>query len=690
VNKGFDNFLYSVKIVVQIFITGLIILMASRLILLFAFGDFNDLNNYRLDVLKAFLMGLRFDVKVMTFGLLPLALLSIGQLFNSSKLTKNSIYFRISLNYGYILILFITLVSIIDFYFFRFFKSRISILFFGILDDDTGSVLKSLWTDLPVITVALGFITYSILIYFLLRKVLNIEWKIINIPNFWLSIGFVVLFVALYFLGLRGTLRMVPLDMRYSTISNNSFINALTPNGVFSLKTAFTEKLDSKINTNIPEMLDRFGFKEPEEAITNYLGRNDIDSVKLSRNLLSTTPTNSFLASNPPNIVFILMESMNGYYLDLNNRETNLLGKLEEQLNDCYIFRNFLTSGSLTIFSLERILLGTPLSPLSQSVYQNRSISSSIAKPFKDHSYSTSFITGGELGWRNLDKFIYHQYFDNVEGEATLKKLYPDASTCEWGVNDEYLFDRILQLLKHSEGKSQFIFGFTISNHTPYATPKSYKQFPLKINDEVQSRLMVSPEIAYKNLLAYQYSNNCLGQFIESIKNSPLGNNTIIVATGDHTNHMLFKFTDKDLLKDYSVPLILYIPEKYRPIHKVNTNKFGSHNDIFPTIFNLALSNATYFNTGFNLLSEDDYDNFGIYNNTVVFNDYGCVDFQMTPLFYKWESDSVKLLAPVYSAEDSHLDNLLLKARSYLASMNYFIMSELKNTKMESNIQPKR
>jgi phosphoglycerol transferase MdoB-like AlkP superfamily enzyme len=196
---------------------------------------------------------------------------------------------------------------------------------------------------------------------------------------------------------------------------------------------------------------------------------------------------------------------------------------------------------------------------------------------------------------------------------------------------------------------------------------------------------MVSPEIAYKNLLAYQYSNNCLGQFIENIKNSPLGNNTIIVATGDHTNHMLFRFTDKNLLKDYSVPLILFIPERYRPNHKVNTNKFGSHKDIFPTIFNLALSDATFFNTGSNLLSEDYLNNFGIYNNSIAFNDCGCVDFQRTPAFYKWESDSVKILTPVDSSVDSHLDNLLLKARSYLASMNYFIMSELKNTKMEND-----
>ena len=149
-NDSFNNFLTSVKILLRIFILGLIILLISRLILLFAFGDLNDLKSYLSDVLNAFIMGFRFDVKVLTFGLLPLALLSIARLINKSNLIRYTIYYNVSLYYGFILILFITLISIIDFNFYKFFNTRISVLFFGIIEDDTQAVLKSIWNDSPV------------------------------------------------------------------------------------------------------------------------------------------------------------------------------------------------------------------------------------------------------------------------------------------------------------------------------------------------------------------------------------------------------------------------------------------------------------------------------------------------------------------------------------------------------------
>jgi len=678
----YRNFLSSLRILFRIFVVGVIILFLSRVVFLSVYGNFADLQNYWSDLLYSFAIGFTFDAKVLTFGLLPLALLCLTQLLNRGTSIKYGFYYKASLLYGSFLLVLFTLISIIDFYFFKFFNTRISVLFFGIVEDDTKAVLKSVWTDFPVVLIALSLIIFSVLLYFLLKRFFKAEVKWVYVQSTWLKVLFVFFFLGIYFLGLRGTISMKPLDVRHATISKNTFINTLTLNGIFSLRTAYSDKMDSRINTDIPQMLKRYGFNTPEEAITNYLGRPVADSISLSQNLLSTTPQDSLLTSNPPNVVFVLMESMNGFYFDLDSPEMNLMGKLKEQLPDCYVFRNFLSISKGTIYSLEGLLAGSPMSPISQSVYQDRSLSSSVAKPFKEHGYSTAFITGGEMGWRSLDKFIYHQYFDNVEGKETIKKLYPKASTCEWGVHDEYMFKRIFQLLSNANGKPQFVVGFTISNHTPYIIPESYKQYPLTLTDEIKTRLKSSPEIAHKNLLVYQYANNCLGQFIEDIKKSPLGENTIVVATGDHTNNQLLEFTDKDLLRKYSIPLILYVPPKYRPSHGVNTNRFGSHKDVFPTIFNLSLSNATYLNTGCNLLSADKCNNFGLYCFYLAMDSTGCVDFQSKPLFYRWESNSSKTLMPINGIQESRLDSLLLKARAYIASMNYYIMSELKSKKI--------
>lgn len=681
-NNGFKNFLSSVKFLIRLFLIGILIFFVSRIVFLLVYGDLNQLSNSISDTLFAFVNGLRYDLKVLAFGFFPLALLSLLQLINNRKSLAYGFYYKTSLYYGLLVLSVYTLIAVIDFNFYKFFNTRISVLFFGIVEDDTAAVFKSIWTDYPVVLIFISLFVWVVLLFILIKWLFKREVKWVYIQSPILKTLCVILFLGIYFLGLRGSIGMVPLDIRHSTISKNTFINTLTLNGVFALKNAYTDKKNSRIDTDIPKMLKTYHFKSPEEAISTYLGKSTVDSISLSENLLSTTPKDSFLTSNPPNVVFILMESMNSYYFDFNSKEMNVLGKLEDVLPDCYLFRNFLSAGNLTIFSLEGILAGTPLAPISQSVYQNRSLSSSVAKPFKDNGYETSFITGGDMGWRSLDKFIYHQYFDNVEGKSTLKKLYPNAYSCEWGVHDEYTFDRILQILNSTDGKPKFVVGFTISNHSPYEPPKSYKPYPLSLSQDIISRLKANPDIAYKNFLSYQYANSCLGKFIDSLKHSPLGENTIVVATGDHTNNSLFEFTDRDMLKKYSIPLIIYVPEKYRPKQKVNTEKFGSHKDIFPTIFNLSLSNTKYLNTGENLLSNEKIDSYGIYNFSLAMDSIGCVSFQRTPLYYKWENDSTKLLIPLDPENASSLDSLYLKARSYIASMKFYIMSEFKSKKV--------
>jgi len=677
-NTGFKNYLSSIRILLRLFVLGFLIFLISRLIFLAVYGSFSSMEGCWLDLIYAFVMGFRFDAKVLTIALLPLFILSALQLFNRRKSIIDGLYYKVSLMYGLFILLLYTFVAIIDFNFFKFFNTRISVLFFGIVEDDTRAVLKSVWTDYPVVLISLAFIAYAVLLFLLLKRFFRTEVKWVYLRSVGLKVVFVVFVFGIYFLGLWGSVSMAPLDVRSSTISNNSFINTLTMNGVIALRTAYSDKKESEISTDIPKMLKRYGFNSPEEAIACYLGTASIDSTNLAKNLLSTTPQDSMLDSNPPNVVFVLMESMNGYYFDLSTRERNLLGKLEDQLPDCYVFRNFLSATNGTIHSLEGLLAGTPITPLSQSVYQNCALSSSVAKPFREHGYSTSFITGGDMGWRSLDKFVYHQYFDMVEGKSSLKKFYPNAATCQWGVHDEVTFDRIFQILSNAAGKPQFIVGLTISNHTPFETPETYMQYPLTITDEFQSGVKATPEITSKSLLAYQYASNCLGQFIENVRKSPLGENTIIVATGDHTNHQLFEFTDKELLKKYGVPLILYVPQKYRPSNEVKTQRFASHKDIFPTIFNLALSNTTYLNTGFNLLSGSDDKNFSIYNYKLAMSSAGCVDF---PLYFKWENDSTKQLLPVNGIQSPALDSLYTKARAFTASMDFYIMSELKSKK---------
>ncbi len=127
------------------------------------------------------------------------------------------------------------------------------------------------------------------------------------------------------------------------------------------------------------------------------------------------------------------------------------------------------------------------------------------------------------------------------------------------------------------------------------------------------------------------------------------------------------------------VPLLLYVPKKYLKKSKINNQLFGSHKDIFPTLFNLALSKAEYVKSGNNLLdlnitaekcyATNDYN--------VAFNHTGCVTLFEKPLYYVWDKKNVKHLIPANELETKQLDSLKLKAKANIASMIYNIQMQL-------------
>ncbi|HDP74589.1 MAG TPA: hypothetical protein ENN49_01715 [Bacteroidales bacterium] len=108
------------------------------------------------------------------------------------------------------------------------------------------------------------------------------------------------------------------------------------------------------------------------------------------------------------------------------------------------------------------------------------------------------------------------------------------------------------------------VFGSTISHPTPYDIPASYKGYPVSIPEWARKRMKFSDEFVLNRLRAYQYAKNSLGELIKQIISSPLGKNTIIVATGDHNIRQKFEYPQADLFMQYSVTLLIYIPPKYR------------------------------------------------------------------------------------------------------------------------------
>jgi len=668
---SFQVFIRSVFRIFLLYLVVLITFFLFRLSLLFAFGDAHELHDYHHDLYRAFLTGLRYDTVVFNYAFLVLFLIACIPL-KSKWYTNgfNETFFWYSMVVSFIMIV----LQIGDFYFFKFFQSHFNLLVFGIIYDDTKAVLESVWTDYPVIRIILGFLLGFGLLGWLIRRISRLEFPRHLQTKPWQSALAVVIIIGLYALGLRGSLGIFPIEKDDATISPNGFVNSLTMNGVFALKDAYADHKRNKIETDTSVILHKYGFTSKQEALQYFTG-SEPHVKSISEALIDTTPHSDFLLKSPPHVLFILMESLGDYYFDLHSDELNLLGSLEQELPYCIVFRNFTSCTNGTIHTIEGLLVSSPLTPLSQSVYMNTPLHSSVARVFADNGYQTGFITGAKLGWRNLGKYMTCQFFQQVEGSSHLIKEIPGAQGCEWGIFDEYLFERIFQVLQESSDAPLFVFAFTTTNHTPYQLPGHYQPKPVILSDDSKYLQRYDKEVVIKNFTAYQYANDCLGKLLHKIRNSSLGQHTIVAVTGDHNSMALYDFPDRELHKKYGVPFILYIPDAYKPFF-TDASRYGSHKDIFPTLFNLALSDAAYVKSGNNLFEKGNNDQFFAINSyNTAFNKAGGVVLGKRPLYSRFENE--KYLVPATPDRNPELERLEKMARAHGAVLSLFIQEQL-------------
>lgn len=672
-----NAFISAFSCLLLVYFFWLTIFLIARVVFIFSFGRDSGYSGQIMELFSAFIMGFRTDTMSISYFLFLPFLFSFGffaiKAENISAFRK--LFNRFFISYGVIMTLIIVFGVIADNFYYTFFADHFNILIFDLFKDDTSSVFKSMWTDYPLIKIVFFLILAFFISRLIIERIIRTEISIVKdrgkFRTAMKSILIILTSIILFFTGLRNSWGTFPLRMENTGVSGDLFINKIGLNSFFCLQNAYAQFQEQDINTDIEESIRNSGFSNIKEINDIFPG---------SERLIEETPCNDFLEENPPNVVFVQMESMSQYLMEYHSQTMNLLGDLEDVLPGCYVFRNFVSSGNTTINTLEEILLSSPFHPVSQSVYRENGLSGSVALQFKNKGYQTCFFTGARLAWRNLENYLYKQCFDIVEGDKAIQKSVSSSSQGEWGLFDEFVYDRAHAQLSENPGLPKFIYIMTTTNHTPYDVPLSYRPYSLKMEESFSEQLIIDPPLAEKQLIAFQYANDYLGKFVKRIRSSGIGEKTIIVITGDHARPNLFNFSNEDFYKKYTVPLIVYVPQKYRPRYKVDTSRFGSHKDIFPGIFRLALSGAPYLNCGNNLFSPESDTTFfyGQNNNNFGFSRFGAV-YVKENQYYMWSDSSYTRLELLKNNISKELDHLNKKVRAQTAAMKIFIQTDLKN-----------
>jgi len=588
-------------------------------------------------LMRAILRGGRYDFaigSVLTLFVLLLTLPLLALPERIARIAPNLAFVQCTALFGAS-----TLLSIVEYFYYGFYHTRIDPVVFGVFEDDTAMVVDTVWNDYPIVTVLLVVAALLFLAYKALRWASGRLGGRLPLAGY-KGVGLAVVQVLVFALLARGSLGTFPLVRQDLMFARDPFLNQIVLNAPLTLYRAYrTRSQDIDLGADPRAGLVRWGFATPQDAAA-VLGMHG-DDAQIADALFAHVPARSDTPRHP-HVVLALLESFGTDLLDADGGDNDLLGRLRPHLSNDYFFPKFFAAQNGTHGSVEALLLGSPITPLTRDRYGDVTYPTSMALPFREAGYRTVLIYAGSASWRNLRHTFLRQGFDHVYDAVDIRANVPAAQSNDLGrVYDRYVYTFVQDLLTQAErdGKPLFLFMLTTTNHPPFEVPPGARtQFDMR---RVGARATTDTSGLRRMLATYRYQADEFGGFMDWVTQGPLRDRTVVAAAGDHNLRSHYDYAlpqeqpDVDRVFGY-----LRVPDAYRPA-QVDTQRFAGHADIMPTLATLALPGGRYVNFGRDLLAPGQSDDYALARFQWLYRPEGVLKAPARPAFHAW-SDPAK------------------------------------------------
>lgn len=537
----------------------------------------------------ALLTGIKADAKWLALLIVPGWVLTAAALFRD-RLAKYAAAAAVA-GFGIMLVL-----DLVNFGFFGFYRTPISPIVFGLFEDDTAAIIRTVMSDQPVFAYLGALAVLLVLPVILTLGICRMLPEGKTATHFGSAAGW--LFLTLLLAGaIRGSFGTFPLRTQDFSVSPVPFINATVPNGAAALYEAFKGRKALRLNGAPDTAFHEMGFASREEA----------EAVLLA----GPEPAGMTPAAVQPHVVLAVMESMGRDLFEAHRPGVNdMLGRLEGQLAEGTVFLNGISVENGTFPSLEGLLFDTPYTPLTQSRYGSRAFSFSHVRRFRDAGWKTVFLTAGPEGWRQMDVNFPRQGFDEVIGSAAIRERFPEAEMLTWGIGDEWMFRTAETLIEEADKKGEklFIVMLSATNHGPYRVPDGTETGP--VSADVLPDVITADRRTFntEELRTYRYAADAMGGFVGRVRAAARTEGhreVLIAATGDHNGRYSYR-PDGFWHHAYGVPLLFWLPESLDGLRKgVDASRLVGHRDIFPTLEGLVFGGKPALHEGRNLFAGD-------------------------------------------------------------------------------------
>jgi phosphoglycerol transferase MdoB-like AlkP superfamily enzyme len=314
-------------------------------------------------------------------------------------------------------------------------------------------------------------------------------------------------------------------------------------------------------------------------------------AVDATKGITEPVSPKYWAAAQGKNLIVVQMESFQNFLLGLSIDGQEVTPNLNKLIASEHYFNNFYTNAGQGTTSDAEFVVNTSLyvphhEVATSSNYMTKELPS-LPKLMKANGYNTAtFHTNSVEFWnrKTLYKVLgFDKYYD--------QSFYGDDDHIAFGSSDEVLFAKTVPELSkmNAEDNPFYAMVISMSAHHPYKMPES--KYKMTLPKRYEGTLVGN------YILAQNYADYAMGQFLDELKSSGLWEDSVIVFYGDHQGVSLYSLdgNEKSLMEEmvgheygytdmFNVPFIVHAPGLDQPTVYTQT---GGQIDILPTVANL-------------------------------------------------------------------------------------------------------
>ena len=475
-----------------------------------------------------------------------------------------------------------------------------------------------LYIDSPkeaLASVSVGFILLRVLAILLLIA-LNC-WVLLKITPSVLTVtrkriagtAGMLLLGGVLFIIIRGGVTESTSNIGQVYFSNEPFLNHSAVNPDFSLLSSMGKSQD---------FASEFNFFDEEKRAALFDG------------LYPTTDGDSIiqvLNTKRPNILIILMEGFGGAFVEPLGGlpdvtpHFNRLSKEGIFFTNCYANSFRTDRGTVCTFSG---YLGLPTASVMKIPAKSRTLPA-IAEGLSKAGYKTDFLYGGDINFTNMKSYLLSTGYQRLTANTDFSLA--EQTSNAWGVNDDITFEYLYNQLRNRKEEGPWHTAFlTLSSHEPFEVPYH------RLEDKIPN--------------AFAYTDECLGKFIDRLKQTPAWKDLLVICLPDHGFYYPREGSNA-MPRFYHIPLLWLGGAVKQPMQ---VDKIMNQTDLAATLLGQLGLEHTAFTFSRNVLGSDYKYPFAFYsfNNGFSFRDSTGVTV--------FDNNSGSILFNEPEADESRLD----------------------------------